>query len=220
MARKRKSKSLTKKVNNLEKKVNNIVKATELKTHEYSIHVNISTAEYELWLVDQISQGTDVGQRIGNEICLKSLQLNMKVGIDQTGVSPDSINNIRILLVKTQHVAGVTMDAFLEDTSTGNFMISPYKINPPFKYKIIKDLKFRNLGYQLAESGDATSPTKTVARPVYRNVAINCKNFVQHFEPASTNLREESYLLIAKSDSSVITHPRIDAFIRAKFSDL
>lgn len=213
-------KSLSKKVSKLTKKVNEIIGSTETKTHEYAVHYNVSTAEQELWLVDQIQQGTGVGQRIGDEICLKSCSLNMRVGIDPTSVSPDSINDVRIMLIKTQFVQGVTLDAFLEDDSTGNFMISPYKINPPFKYKIIFDKKFHNLGYQLAESGDATYPTKTVARQHYRNININLKDHIQKYETGSPDLREESYLLILKSDSSVISHPRVDIYVRVRYQDL
>lgn len=214
------NKSLSSKVKKLTKKVNNIISATETKTHEYTVHYSVSTTPTELWLVDQINQGTNIGERIGDEICLKSATLNMRVGIDPTALSPDSINDIRMLLIKTQHVAGVSLDAFLEDDSTGNFMLSPYKINPPFKYKVIFDKKFRNLGYQLAESGDATSPTKTVAKQHYRDVTINLKNFIQKYEPGTNNLREQSYLLIMKSDSNVISHPKVDCFVRIRYQDL
>lgn len=223
MAKRRgkKSASLSKKLSKLSKKVTAMETATETKTHEYTVHYNVSTSEQSLWLVNEIAQGTGIGQRIGDEICLKSATLNMRVGIDPTSVSPDSINDIRMILLKTQWVADQeTLGSYLEDDSTSNFMLSPYKINPPYKYKVIFDRKFSNLGYQLAESGDSTYPTKTVAKQRYSNITVNLKDYIQKYDPASNDVRGESFLLIMKSDSSVISHPRVDIYVRVRYQDL
>jgi hypothetical protein len=222
MARTRKqNKSLSNKVSKLTRKVNQMVGSTEQKVHEYTVHYNISTAEQKLWLVDQITEGTAIGQRIGDEITLKNISLNLRVGIDPTALSPDSINNIRFLLVKTQWIGGsATMDAFLEDTSTGNFMMSPYKINPPFKYKVILDKKFTNLGYQLSYASGSPAALTSVPKTLYRSYNINTKNHTQKYEPGTSDLREESYVLFIKSDSNVVSHPRIDMYVRARYTDL
>lgn len=213
------SKSLNAKVKKLTKKVNGIINQTETKTHSYSVHYNLSSSEQDLWLVDQIAQGTGLGQRVGDEIVLKSATLNMRVGIDPLAALPDAINDIRIILVKTHSRYPITLNEVLEDSTTGNFMLSPYKINPPYKYKVIFDKKFANLGYQLAESGDATYPTKTVAKQHYRNISINFKDHIQKYDPTSNSLREESYCLIMKSDSTVVSHPKVDMLVRVRYQD-
>lgn len=213
------SKSLSSKVKKLTKKVNGIINQTETKIHSYSVHYSVSTTEQDLWLVDQIAQGTGVGQRVGDEIVLKSATINMRVGIDPGATAPDAINDIRMILVKTHSRYPITLNEILEDSTTGNFMLSPYKINPPFKYKIIFDKKFANLGYQLAESGDATYPTKTVAKQHYRNVTINLKDHIQKYDPTSNSLREDSYCLIMKSDSGFVSHPKVDLLVRVRYQD-
>lgn len=212
--------SLNAKVNNLSKKVNSIVKATEQKTHEYTFTSIVSTSGDHVWLVEQIHQGTSAGQRIGNEITLKNISLNMRITIDPAGSLPDNINDMRVLLIKTKYDPSPILDNYLEDVSAGNFMLSPYKINPPNKYKILYDRKFPNLGYQLGKSGDSTTPTITVPKQLYRTVNINLKNMNQSYDFTTANPKEETLLLFLMSDSSVISHPKFDCYCRVRYTDV
>lgn len=216
----RSRKTLSSKVNNLSKKVNSIVKATETKTHEYTFTSIVSTSGDHVWLVEQIHNGTSAGQRIGDVITLKNLQLNFRVSIDPAGSLPDNINDMRILIIKTKYEASPILDNYLEDVSAGNFMLSPYKINPPNSYKILYDRKFANLGWQLGKSGDSTTPTVTVPRQVYRSVNINLKNMNQAYDFTTANPKEETLLLFLMSDSSVISHPKFDCYCRVRYQDL
>lgn len=218
--KRRSKKSLSSKVNNLSKKVNSIVKATENKTHEYTFTSIVSTSGDHVWLVEQIHNGTAAGQRIGNEITLKNLTLNFRISIDPAASVPDNINDMRVLIIKTKYEASPILDNYLENVSSNNFMLSPYKINPPNSYKILYDRKFANLGWQLGASGDSTTPTVTVPRAVYRSININLKNMKQAYDFTTANPKEETLLLFLMSDSSVISHPKFDCYCRVRYQDL
>ena len=156
----------------------------------------------------QIAQGETSAQRTGDQVCLRSCQLNMTI------VRGDSTNILRIMLVATPSTSNLVLSDVLQYANlTSNGMLpfsSPYKTQPTTAektYKVLFD-KVYNVGTDVDTIVDKNL------------IQFGKKGKMLNFNSASS-VAPENYnvSLLYISDSSASGHPTISYNFRTKFQD-
>ena len=156
----------------------------------------------------QIAQGDTSAQRSGDQVCLRSSQLNMTI------VRGDSTNILRIMLVATPSTTNLVLSDVLQYANlTSNGMLpfsSPYKTQPTTAektYKVLFD-KVYNVGADVDTLVDKNL------------IQYGKKGKILNFNSASSVAPENfNVSLLYISDSSASGHPTISYNFRSKFQD-
>ena len=157
----------------------------------------------------QIAQGLTSAQRTGDQVCLRSSQLNMTI------VRGDSTNILRIMLVATPSTTHLVLSDVLQYANlTSNGMLpfsSPLKTQPTTAektYEVLFD-KVYNVGADVDTIVD-------------RNlIQYGKQGKILNFNNASSVAPENfNVSLLYISDSSASGHPTISYNLRTKFQDM
>lgn len=224
----KKSKKRTKlTLGKINKKVNSLMTAVERKFRSgYKSYTGVdSVGTYQDLNIPYIAEGTNVNQRVGAKIVLKSIQIKgqMLVG---AGVAPDAYNQMRIILVKYRTHGNSSANAndkialsdLLQHASNASYssetrMNSLYKKQSQFQFKILYD-KVHLLGWHLGVDGSTTTP-----HPKRFRINVNCKDAIIEYkdngEPA-----KDTYAMLYFSDSGTANNPSISYTWRINFVDL
>lgn len=201
----------TKQVSTIVKKTllnNNVV---ELKKHRYQLNSNLSTTAQFYPLLNASAQGdSDLEQRIGNRIKLKSIRITGNL------IQGDTYNIIRMVLF-----------IWNDDNTSGK--------NPPVDGNIFDDTS-TVFGRQYGELASAsTNPSRKVIQVLGdKRVVLTATNNVKQFsfrktfkigkdvtfgsDSVSTGVGIPHLMII--TDSSAITHPAVNFYSVCHYNDI
>lgn len=165
-----------------------------------------------------ISSGTDNGQRVGNKITGKSINVKMQLRIGD-GVANDAYNQIRCIIIKynTDDPASTPDISDILETTTASseeLMVSNYKRESDYRFNVLHDHVYdcywRNAsGYSAGSAG-----------------APQLRNFTFHKSLKDLSIRYNNngdplteLLMIVVSDSGAITHPEVCYSTRFYYTD-
>lgn len=147
-----------------------------------------------------ISLGTADGQRIGHQITLKSLHINVLA----THADPTQV--MRVLVFQHFPEAYPLATDIFQDTSTAYMYMSPYNFDNSKSFRILYD---------------STKLLDNVAKPQaqwnkYINLTKARKNV--EYQGSTTDGLNRLYMLVI-SDSTAISHPAYKAFATLTYTD-
>lgn len=203
----------------INKKVYKLINAQKTFTDVYlNIAPSASGIIQDLGLVT-IIEGTAVGNRQGDKIELKSINIKTFCYVLNTALlNADAYNNIRIILFSIPQpiVAGVGLN--VTDIIQNLDVLSHYRKDSPVKYKIHHDVLYYIDNQQLPGSGAGTTRWNAVAP--HQKRYFKKLNFPTGlpitYNPAGDVIKN-NVLMLAISDSGLTPHPIIEGRIRLTF---
>lgn len=214
MPKSRYSRSTSKKVNKLARQVSTLIKAPERKAHDILFNNNIGTTPNMWWFMEGLSIGTDVDQRIGEKVTLKSLRLRV------TLTSADVYNDVRVMIFRLRPT-GTSLSDYVDNllqNPTDPFN-SFLKRNGTIKYRLIYDKRIL-MGGRLGNNNGGTASTIAQVKPLLINVPVPKGGLSTHFTPSNTIAGTcESYMMLIFSDSGVTPYPVISGYARCVYTD-
>lgn len=162
---------------------------------EYQIQTVSSTAVLNELAGDNIIQGTDQFERVGDKISLEKLEIYISV------LAEDKTNFLRYIIFQYKDVNDPTIDDILKETTD---YTSPYNYDTRQSYKILKDRTF-----SLTLEGPAC------AQRFHRISKGIAKSMIYRGTVAQKN----SLWILLISDSSAVTHPTFEFHARTFYTD-
>lgn len=177
-----------------------ITKSSEKKTKVYQNTTTVDNTGYLLKL-NEISQGDGDSNRNGDQVCIRSVQINFNAYL------ADTTNFVRFIAFQwypSSSLAYPGIGDILVDSINYPFM-SPYNHDKRFMFKILRD-KLVKL--------DTDNPTQMVKFFIKGGF----KRKIQFIETSSVNYTNGIYILMV-SDSSAATHPTVLYSGKLNYSD-
>ncbi|AXH73488.1 MAG: putative coat protein [Cressdnaviricota sp.] len=170
--------------------------------------------------LQDLAQGDGEGNRQGDKVTIKSIQLRLYLSVLNTSVpillNDDAFNNVRLILIQLEcpPIAGAlfqTTDVLQYDT-----WFSLYRKRPDVHYKVLMD-KTYYMDNQGFGTGQASNPKW---QPVSKHQAV-CDQLITFpkglevtFAASSAQVIKNDLVLLAISDSSVTGHPGLSGWCR------
>lgn len=202
------------------KKINKLIGTTRT-FFDKNIGMDVSTigTYYPIGLED-FAQGDGEGNRQGDKVVIKSIQLQLYLSLKNTLVlNDDAFNNIRLILVKFECPPQGPTPVSTTDILQYDSWFSLYRKRPKIHYQILMD-KTYYLDNQEFGTGSASNPKW---QPVAKHQAT-CKHVIKFpkgltvtFDPGSSLVIKNSLALFAISDSVIQGHPGVSGWCRMNF---
>lgn len=199
-----------------------MVRSTEPPTKTcYWVYTSNPTNEWTGMGILYPTLGGALNQRLGQEITLKSIQINYKLSV----ASSDGFDTMRFVLVQFMdnntsgnypftNLAGAVKQVFLADNTQDYPYISPFNTQTKKSYRILHDQT-----WCLDNSGSAQATGTIMVYP--RNLAYT-KLHYQDNEDASGLLPGFAEGMIVGfwcSDSSASPNPGVEAYVKTNYTD-
>jgi hypothetical protein len=167
--------------------------------------------------LQDLSQGDGEGNRQGDKITIKSIQLRLYLSVlNTTLLNDDAFNNVRLVLIQLEcpPIAGALFQT--TDVLQYDSWFSLYRKRPDVHYKVLMD-KTYYMDNQGFKTGEASSP---VWQPVSKHQA-KCDTLITFpkglevtFAASSATVIKNDLVLLAISDSAVTGHPGVSGWCR------
>jgi len=189
--------------------------------YDKNIGMDVSTigTYYPIGLED-LAQGDGEGNRQGDKVVIKSIQLQLYISLKNTLVlNDDAFNNLRLILVKFECPPQGPTPVNTTDILQYDSWFSLYRKRPKIHYSILMD-KTYYVDNQEFGTGSASNPKW---QPVAKHQAT-CKTTITFkkgltvtFDPGSSLVTKNSLALFAISDSVIQGHPGVSGWCRINF---
>lgn len=215
----RKYKKKRTKQSTINKKVYKLINAQQTYL-DYFLNISPSTAGVinELGLLN-ITRGTNVSQRLGEKIELKSINIRTFCFILNTvALNADAYNNLRIIIFSLPQPVTAGIGVQVTDILQNLDVLSHYKKDSKLKFKIHHDIL-----YYLDNQGFSVG---AASNPVWQAVAPHQKRYFKKLNfptglpvtyDSNGDVIKNNVLMLAISDSGVTPHPIIQGRIRLIF---
>lgn len=203
------------KQNNINKKVYKLINAQKTFQDMYlNIAPSASGLIQDLGLVT-IIEGTATGNRQGDKIELKSINIKTFCYVLNTALAnADAYNNIRIILFSIPQpvVAGVGLN--VTDIIQDLDVLSHYKKDSPVKFKILHDVLYYLDNQQL---GGTPRWNSNVTHQKRYFKKLNFPTGLPVTYNTTGDVIKNNVMMLAISDSGLVPHPIIEGRIRLTF---
>lgn len=215
--RKKKSSTLAK---TNRSKINKLISADKtFLDSQYSESITTAGSFINVGLTS-IATGTGEGEKQGDKIVVKSLQMRLRFSVlNSSVINADAFNNIRVILVQfpQPNLTGspVTATDVLEVSNWNSF----YKKRGNIQYKILMDKKIYLDNQQLPGSGAGSTRWNAIT-PHQRYCDVNfrfTKGITVTYVPTQSTVIKNDLKLFLISDSAIPGHPTMDGYMRLNF---
>jgi len=164
---------------------------------------------------DQLQEGTDVNQRVGQCVYVKSVALRSNIlGADTP------YNRIRVCFVETRKPLPTSIGNSYDGETIFNPLFASIGINAPFDYTVVKKVHYdKVMNLQLNQWNIGLSG-RNVQRTFNRRLNLNRKVYFDDTNSGTQGNCHANLYLVMTSDSNLPPHPTISWASTVRFQDM
>ena len=164
---------------------------------------------------DQLQEGTDINQRVGQSVYVKSVGLrSIVLGADTP------YNRIRVTMVETRKPLTPSIGNSYDGEAIYNPLYASIGLNAPIDYTVVKKVHFdKVLNLQLNQWNIGLSG-RNVQKTFNRRITLNRKIYFDDTNSGLQNNCHANFYLVMSSDSGIAPHPSMDWATTVRFQDM
>lgn len=217
--RRRRKRKMSSIVKTNRRKINKLMNAeVAFRDQVYSTNISSSGAFLQIG-IQSIDQGDGEGQRQGDKITIKSINMKAHLSVLNGTISNgDAFNNIRLILLKLPQ-PNTNAPLLVTDILQVNNWQSHYRKKSDVKFTVLHDKTYYmdNQGFGTGASSD---PKWQPVHCHQKNCSFKIKfpkGLDVTFNTGSQNVYQNDIRLFVLSDSAVVGHPSLNGYLRMTY---